>query len=163
MALQDVLQNPNSIAVSTSTKVFVNNVFIGVVQSLSPSQTRNTSKVRGIGTGDRILDHVWQLSEYTLTVNRLALFKKFMFSALGYNANFRMLAELRASITIQENIDYPDGSNARTTFYRGCYLNSIDGERTITGEIMIAENASFDVTSIDDGAHSPFDYAVGIE
>jgi len=156
MALQDVLQNPNSIAVSTSTQIFVNGTFIGVVQSLSPSQTRSTSKVRGIGTGDRILDHVWQLSEYSLTVSRLALFKKFMWNALGYNANFRMLAELRQSIDIMEKIDYPDGTNARITWYNGCYMNNFDGERTITGEIMITESATFDVTSIDDGSHSPF-------
>jgi hypothetical protein len=160
MALSDLLQNPNSIAVSTSTQVFVKNaagglVFIGVVQSLTPGQSRGTSKVRGIGTGDSIIDHVWQLSEYTLSVSRLAVFGNFLWSALGYNANFRMLATLRQPVDFMEQIDYPDGSPARTTWYRKCYMNNYDGERSITGDIMITESATFDVTSIDDGAIFP--------
>ena len=66
-----------------------------------------------------------------------------------------MLADLRQPVDFMEQIDYPDGTAARTTWYRGCYMNNYDGERSITGDIMITESATFDVTSIDDGAFFP--------
>lgn len=162
MALTDVLQNPNDIAVSTAVRVLINGTFVGVVQELGPTQTRNTTAVRGIGIGDRQIERVWQLSEYTLTFNKMALFKKFMFEALGYNTNFRMLAELRFPLDIQETIILPNGTVSKTTFYRGCYLNNYSATRSITGEIIIMENGTFDCTSMDDGEHSPFDFEVGI-
>ncbi len=162
MALTDVLQNPNAIAVSTAARVLVGGTYIGVVQRMDPTQDRATTAVRGIGTGDRILQRVWQLTEYKLAVTKLALFKRFLFNLFGYNANFRMLAELRAPIDIQETLMLPDGTNIRTTWYRGCYMTSYSAPREITGDIIITETANFDCTSIDDGEHSPFDYDTGL-
>ncbi len=162
MALLDVVQNPNDIAVSTTVRVLIGGVFVGVVQSLEPTQTRATTPVRGIGTGDRISSRVWQTSDYNMTFQKMALFKKFMFQALGYSPNFRMIAELKFPIDIQESILFPDGSQTRTTFYRGCYLNNYTAPRSITGDIIIMESGTFDLTSIDDGEHSPFDFEVGI-
>ena len=162
MALLDVVQNPNDVAVSTTVRVLINGTFIGVVQSLEPSQTRNTIPVRGIGIGDRIIERVWGLSEYTASFQKMALFKKFMFQALGYNPNFRMLAELRFPLDIQESILFPDGSQTRNTFYRGCYLNNYSAPRNISGDLIIMESGTFDITSIDDGEHSPFDFEVGV-
>jgi len=162
MALLDTIQNPNDVAVSTTVRVLINGTFIGVVQSLEPSQTRNTIPVRGIGIGDRIIERVWGLSEYTASFQKMALFKKFMFQALGYNPNFRMLAELRFPLDIQESILFPDGSQTRNTFYRGCYLNNYSAPRNISGDLIIMESGTFDITSIDDGENSPFDFEVGI-
>ncbi len=172
MALIDVVQNPNDVVVSTVIKMLVKGTFIGVVQSLEPSQTRTTTAVRGIGIGDRQIERVWNLSEYTLTVQRMALFKGFLIQALydasdpnaaAAHANWRMLAELRFPIDIEEQIlDTATGNVLRDTFYRGCYINNITAPRSITGDIIVIESANFDVTSIDDGSHSPFDYAVGI-
>jgi len=162
MALLDVVQNPNDVAVSTTVRVLIGGTFVGVVQSLEPSQTRSTTAVRGIGIGDRQIERVWGLSEYTLNFQKMALFKKFMFQALGYNPNFRMIAELRFPLDIQETILFPDASTTRNTFYRGCYLNNYTAPRTISGDIIIMESGTFDVTSIDDGEHSPFDFEVGI-
>ena len=164
MAIYDVLQNPNSVAVSTTVQVIINNVFVGVVQSLEPSQTRSTTAVRGIGIGDRQIQRVWGLSEYTINFQKMALFDQLLFEALGYSATFRMIAELRAPITIFEQILFPDGSNTRNTFYRGCYLNNYTAPRSITGDIIILENGTFDCTSIDDGngQDNPFNYPVGV-
>lgn len=162
MALLDVVQNPNKVAVSTTVRVLINGTFVGVVQSLEPSQTRNTTAVRGIGIGDRQIERVWGLSEYSLNFQKMALFDKFLFQALGYNPNFRMIAELRFPLDIQETILFPDNSQVRNTFYRGCYLNNYTAPRSISGDIIIMESGTFDVTSIDDGSNSPFDFEVGI-
>jgi len=161
MALTDVLQNQQQIAVSTAAQVLVNGNMIGVVQSLEPSQDRATTPVRGIGIGDRIIERVWQLTDYKLTVSKMALFKRKMINLFGYSDTFRMLAQLRVPIDIQEILLLPDGTNIRTTVYRGCYMTSYSDPKSITGEIIVTENASFDVTSVDDGEHSPFDYDVG--
>ena len=162
MALLDVVQNPNDVAVSTTVRVLINGTFIGVVQSFEPTQTRQSTAVRGIGIGDRQIERVWGLSDYSATFSKMALFKKFMFDALGYNPNFRMLAELRFPLDIQESILFPDGSQTRNTFYRGCYLNNYTAPRNISGDLIIMETGTFDITSIDDGEHSPFDYEVGV-
>jgi len=160
--ITDVLQNPNDIAVSTSVRILVNGTFVGVVQSMDPTQTRSTTPVRGIGIGDRIIERVWQVSDYSFTFQKMALFKKFLFETLGYNANFRMIAELRFPLDFQETIMLPNGATTKTTFYRGCYLNNYTAPRSITGDIIIMENGTFDCTSIDDGENSPFDFEVGI-
>ncbi len=172
MALIDVVQNPNDVVVSTVIKMLVNATFIGVVQSLEPSQQRSTTAVRGIGIGDRQIERVWQLSEYTLTVNRMALFGSFLVQALydaqdpasaALHANWRMLAELRFPIDIEEQIlNTSTGAVVRDTFYRGCYMNNISAPRSITSDIIVFESANFDVTSIDDGVNSPLTYATGI-
>lgn len=166
MAISDVLQSNQHVAVSTTIKMLINGNFVGAIQSLSPSQTRNTVPVRGIGIGDRQLERVWGLSEYTLSVQKMAFFKQFMFEALGYAATFRMIAELRAPIDIQEQIVMPDKSAPRITFYRGCYLKDYSAPREITGDLIVMETANFDVTSIDDNNFLPFasggDYPTGL-
>ncbi len=164
MALIDGLQLNNKIAVSTAVRVIINGTFIGVVQSLEPTQTRGTTPVRGIGIGDRILQRVWNVSDYQLTFNKMALFSKFLFSAiygplqagtpwLTNMTSFRMIAELREPLDIQELVVDPVTGNAiRTTVYRGCYLNNYTSPRSISGgDIIIMETGTFDVTSIDDG------------
>lgn len=163
MSLYSVIQNPNDAVVSTTVRMLINGVFIGVIQSLSPSQNRSTTAVRGIGIGDRQIERVWNLSEYTLSVQKIALYKKFMFNALGYDINFRMIAELRYPIDIQETILKPDGTgDAMTTFYRGCYMNRFSSQRTISGDIIIMEDVDFDCTSIDRGEGSVLDYETGV-
>jgi len=162
MSLLDVVQNPNKVAVSTTVQVSINHTFVGVIQSLAPSQTRQSTAVRGIGIGDRQVDRVWQVSDYTLTVQKMALFNKFLFVALGYLPNFRMIAELRKPIDILETILFPDGTQTRVTQYIGCFLNNYTAPRAITGEIIIMEDATFDVTSINDTEHDPFGYETGI-
>jgi hypothetical protein len=162
MALTDVLQNQQQIAVSTAAQILVNGSLIGVVQSLEPSQDRATTPVRGIGIGDRIISRIWQLTDYKLNVTKMALFKKKMINLFGYADTFRMLAQLRVPIDIQEILLLPDGTNIRTTVYRGCYMTSYSDPKTITGEIIVSETAAFDVTSVDDGQNSPFDYDVAV-
>ncbi len=161
MALQDGLQINQSVAVSTAIRVSIGGTFIGVVQSLEPTQTRGTTPVRGIGIGDRILERVWGLSDYQLSFQRMALFNSFMVQAL-YSASptpplnlnsFRMISELRFPLDIQEIlVDPVTGNPLRTTVYKGCYLNNHTAARQITGDIIIMENGTFDVTSINDGA-----------
>lgn len=162
MALTDVLQNQQITAVSTASQILVNGNLIGIIQSLEPSQDRATTPVRGIGIGDRIIERVWQLTDYKLTVTKMALFKRKMINLFGYGDTFRMLAQLRVPIDIQEILLLPDGTNVRTTVYRGCYMTSYSDPKSITGEIIITETAAFDVTSVDDGVNSPFDYDVGV-
>jgi len=162
MALTDVLQNQQIVAVSTSSQILVNGNLIGIIQSLEPSQDRATTPVRGIGIGDRIIERVWQLTDYKLNVTKMALFKKKMINLFGYGDTFRMLAQLRVPIDIQEILLLPDGTNVRTTVYRGCYMTSYSDPKAITGEIIITETANFDCTSVDNGTDSPFDYDVGV-
>ena len=167
--VNSVLQDQQRIAVSTATKVLVDGNIIGVVQSLEPSQDRATTAVRGLGIGDRQLGRIWGLTEYKLSVNKFALFSKQMINMFGYGDAFRMLAQLRKPIDIQEIIMLPvaDSSseplNFRTTVYRGCYMTSHSAPKNIGGDVVITESASFDVTYIDDGETEPFDYPVGFE
>jgi hypothetical protein len=162
MALTDVLQNQEIVAVSTASQILVNGNLVGVIQNLSPSQDRASTAVRGIGIGDRIIERVWQLTEYKLSIEKMALFQKKMINLFGYGDTFRMLAQLRVPIDIQEILLLPDGTNVRTTVYRGCYMTSYSDPKQISGEIIITETAQFDCTSVDDGSNSPFDYDVGI-
>jgi len=162
MAITDVIQQQEKVAVSTAAQILVNGTLIGVVQELNPSQDRSTTPVRGIGIGDRIIDRVWQLTDYKLSVTKMALYKKKMLNLFGYADTFRMLAQLRVPIDIQEILLLPDGTNVRTTVYRGCYMISHSDPKSITGDIIVTETADFDVTSVDDGENSPFDYDVGI-
>ena len=156
MALTDLLQNPNSFAVSTSIRVtLLDGTTIGVIKSIDPSQNRDATPIRGIGTGDTIIDHVWQLSTYTLAVTKLALFNKFLFGALGYGTGIRMIAELKHPIGIQEVVQFPDGQNAQVTNYNKCYLTSYTAPRTIDGDITITESANFNVTSITNNETDP--------
>jgi len=161
MALTDVLQNQNRIAVSTAARILVNGDFIGVIQQLEPSQTRNTTPVRGIGIGDRIIDRVWNLTDYSISVQKMALFKKQMLNLFGYGDAFRMLAQLREPIDIQEVLLLPDGTTVRQTVYRGCYMTSYSAPKSIGGDIIITESAQFECVSVDNGESSPFDYDVG--
>jgi hypothetical protein len=162
MALTDVIQNQQIVAVSTASQILVNGNLVGVIQTITPSQTRASTPVRGIGIGDRIIERVWQLTDYKISVNKMALFSKKMLNLFGYGNTFRMLAQLRVPIDIQEILLLPDGTNVYTTVYRGCYMNNYSDPKTITGEIIVTETADFDCTSIDDGVNSPFDYDVGI-
>jgi hypothetical protein len=163
------LQNQDRIAVSTAVKVLVNGNVIGVVQSLDPSQDRSTTAVRGIGIGDRQIDRIWGLTEYKLSVQKLALFKKQMLNLFGYDDGFRMLAQLRSPIDIQEILLLPvadpnsEPLTIRQTVYRGCYMTSYGAPRAIGGgDIIITESANFDVTWVDNGETNPFDYDVGL-
>ena len=162
MALTDVIQNQQIVAVSTAAQILVNGNLVGVVQSLQPSQDRATTPVRGIGIGDRIIERVWQLTDYKLTVEKMALFQRKMINLFGYSSTFRMLCQLRVPIDIQEILLLPDGTNIFTTVYRGCYMTSYSDPKSITGEIIITETANFECTSVDDGSNSPFNYDVGI-
>ena len=162
MALIDVLQNQNKIAVSTAARVLVNGNFIGVIQNLDPNQTRDATPVRGIGIGDRMLGRIWGLTDYTMNVTKFALFKKSIINLFGYGDTFRMLAQLRTPIDIQEILISPEtGGVMRQTVYRGCYITSYANPKSI-GEVIISETVAFGVTSVDDGENSPFDYDVGI-
>ncbi len=161
ISLTDVVQNQQLIAVSTSAQILVNGELIGIIQTLEPSQDRATTPVRGVGTGDRIIERVWGLTEYKLSVQKMALFKKRMINMFGYGDTFRMLAQLRVPIDISVISLLPDNTNAYTTVYRGCHMTSHSAPIQITGEIIITENAQFDVTSIDNG-DSSWDYPVGV-
>ena len=162
MALIDVLQNQNKIAVSTAARVLVNGQFIGVIQNLDPNQTRNTTPVRGIGIGDRIISRIWNLTDYTMNVTKMALFKKAIINLFGYGDTFRMLAQLRTPIDIQEILISPEtGGILRQTVYRGCHMTSYASPKNI-GEVIVSETAAFEITSVDDGENSPFDYDVGM-
>ena len=94
---------------------------------------------------------------------------KNMIEMFGYNAGFRMLAELRTPIDIHEILYVPvadrtqDAQRIRETMYKGCYMTSYGAPRSIGSDIIITETAAFDVTSVDDGNNSPFDYSVGID
>lgn len=162
------LQQQDKIAVSTAARVLVNGNVIGVVQNLDPTQDRTTQAVRGIGIGDRQIDRIWGLTEYKLSVQKLALFRKQMINLFGYDDGFRMLAQLRTPIDIQEILLLPVAdSNSepltiRQTVYRGCYMTSYGAPRQIGGDIIITENANFDVTYVDNGETNPFDYDVGL-
>ena len=164
MALTDVLQNQQIVAVSTASQILVNGNLVGVVQQLSPSQTREATAVRGIGIGDMIIERVWQLTDYKLSVEKMALFSRKMINLFGYGNTFRMLAQLRVPIDIQEILLLPDGTNIFTTVYRGCYMTSYSDPKQITGDIIVTEHAEFACTSVDDGnvADSPYNYDVGV-
>jgi len=168
------LQNQDRIAVSTAAKVLVNGQVIGVVQSLDPNQDRSTTPVRGIGIGDRIIERIWGLTDYKLTVTKFALFQKSMFQIFSSNnessasGGFRMLAQLRTPVDIQEILMLPVASpteeplTIRVTNYRGCYMTSFTAPRSIGGDIIITETANFDCTYIDDNEGDPFDYPTGL-
>ena len=168
------LQNQGTIAVSTAAKVLINGQLIGVVQSLDPSQDRNTTPVRGIGIGDRIIERVWGLTDYKLTVTKFALFQSSIFQVFAAQADvatsngFRMLAQLRTPVDIQEILMLPvadptsDALTIRVTNYRGCYMTTFSAPRSIGGDIIITETANFDCTYIDDGEGDPFDYPTGV-
>jgi hypothetical protein len=166
MALSDFLQDPNKISVSTAAQLFIEapgrgSVRIGVVQSLEPSQDRGTTPVRGIGIGDRILQRVWNLTDFKLSVSKMALFQKSMIEILGYDngsGGFRMLSQLRFPIDIKEIMLQPDGSQVRQTVYHGCYLTSFSAPKTIGGDIIVTESAQFDCTYVSDGLQDPFNY-----
>jgi hypothetical protein len=168
------LQNQGTIAVSTAAKVLINGNVIGVVQSLDPSQDRNTTPVRGIGIGDRIIERVWGLTDYKLTCTKFALFQASVFSIFSATADrpasdgFRMLAQLRTPVDIQEILMLPvadpnsDALTIRTTNYRGCYMTSFSAPRSIGGDIIITETVNFDCTYIDNNEGDPFDYPTGV-
>lgn len=159
--LTDLIQNQEIVAVSTASQILVNGNLVGVIQTLSPSQSRSTTPVRGIGIGDRIIERVWGLTDYKISVTKMALFKRKMINLFGYGDSFRMLAQLRVPIDIQEILLLPDGTNIRTTVYRGCYMISYSDPKQITSDIIITETADFECTSIDDG-NSSFDYDLGV-
>lgn len=156
------LQQQERIAVSTAAKVLVNGQVIGVVQSMEPSQDRSTTPVRGIGIGDRIIDRIWGLTDYKLSVNKFCLFKKAMMNLFGYDNSFRMLAQLRTPIDIQEILMIPTADpnseplTIRETIYRNCFMTSYSAPRSI-GDVIISETAAFECTWIDDG-NDPFGY-----
>jgi hypothetical protein len=168
MPLSNFLQDPNKIAVSTAAQLFIEapgrgSVRVGVVQTLEPSQDRSTTPVRGIGIGDRILQRVWNLTDYKLNVTKMALFQKNLIQILGYDnasgpGGFRMLAQLRFPIDIKEVMLQPDGSPIHQTVYHGCYLTSFSAPKNIGGDIIITESASFDCTYVSDGLADPFNY-----
>jgi len=173
--LSGFLQAQEKLAVSTSIQVLINGNIVGVIQSLDPSQDRSTTPVRGIGFGDRILHRVWGLTNYTLSVQKFALYKQmalamFTDTAGGFNAGsdaFRMLAQLRTPVDIVEIMksttapSSAEPETVRTTVYRQCYMTSYGAPRSISGDIIITESANFDVTWIDDGTY-PFDYPDGM-
>lgn len=161
---------PNPVPNTKSATAFALKVFtpddagkyrqIGVLQQLNPSHTRSGTPVGGVGMGDIIGEIVPGRTAYTLAVEYFVLYKRRFFEALGYDASFRMLAELQTPLDIEEQLTPPtDTSNPIITWYRGCVVTDSSNTQRWDTETVISTSATLSCASLDDGV-SPIEAAL---
>lgn len=132
---------------------------VGTINNLSPSQTRTNKPIGGVGIGDRRIEIVPGLSNYTLTLEKVALWDKALSQIFGYPADVRMLAEMQKPFDIlQQHINptpaadrpNPNVPDILITVYRKCVISSWERQQRWGDDVVIADRVTVDVTSIDD-------------
>lgn len=148
-------------------------VQVGTAAEITPSHTRSTTIVGGVGMGDRMLERVPGRSEYKLTMKKFALWKKPIQTIFGYHPDTRMLAEFQRPFEVKVYhidpntpdtklaatqtsgtpiADYTSGRpNFITTIYKGCVLTSWTRRQEYGSESVITDEVEIDVTSIVNG------------
>lgn len=147
---------------------------IGLLQTWSPSQSRPTEPVRGIGHGDRVAEQSVGVTELTGSLSIAVMYLVNIMQVLGYNAGsagiIRSLKHHRWPFDIKEQIIIPDfikkdltyqqGSNKTSgvsngniiqTYYEGCWMQDYNISFEI-GASTIMQDCSVNITDIYDPA-----------
>lgn len=126
-------------------------VQIGTATELSPTHERTNTLVGGVGIGDRIMEIVPGRTKYSITLRKFSLWTKNIQQILGFDKNFRMLAEMQKPFDIRVYHLNPNPDKAdeiQVTVYKDCVLNRWDRKQEWTDEVVIADECTVDVTMI---------------
>lgn len=145
-------------AISTNIRLYANKdnqrIRIGTVQSFAPNQSRPIVRVREIGN-EKIVEIVPGFTDINFSVNRFALYAQNMLQAFGYTSA-RTLMELHDPFDLEESMTVPVynaqnkliGTSNEILTYKGCWLQNFSRQVTISGNLIIVENASVAVTDV---------------
>lgn len=153
---------------------------VGLIQSFKPTDARKMERARGIGYGDRVAEIVPGLTDTSITCSRMALYQSGIMSVFGYSTEWnkpntqgtvRTLAHHKNPFDISEVVWFhgsaggssPGGGSSvptqyTVTFYHDCWLSNYSKTIEITGNLILVEDVTIDVTWVSDGT-APEPYA----
>jgi hypothetical protein len=144
----DALATKLNHAVWYAYQITVGGSVVGSLQNFSATQTQETDRVREIDftTGTKVLEILAGGTDIRLRAERIQIFKKPLFAALGLwgdsPSGSEALEDFKGPFDIVETEKRPDGTKRVRTYY-GCVIAS--QERTITiGTIYIAERCDIE-------------------
>lgn len=135
-------------------------VQVGTISNFSPSHRRTNKAIGGVGIGDRRIEIVPGVSNYTLSLEKVALWDKTLSQIFGYPVDVRMLCEMQKPFDIVQQHINPTPASERAnqnvpdiqiTVFRKCVISSWERTQRWGDDVTITDRMEVDVTSIDDG------------
>lgn len=119
---------------------------VGTLQSFTPRSTRTVERIREIANnGGAIIEQVPNVTDYTIDVQQILIYKQDILEALGYD-NLVDLQDIQDPIDVVETINNPDGTT-NTVTYKDCWITSINKTIVNTTAHVVA-NATLQPTAI---------------
>lgn len=140
----DALAGKVKHAVFYAYQITVNGKRVGSLQNFGATQAQETGRIREIDfvTGTRVLEILAGGTDIRLRAERVQIFKKPLFNALGLGAG-ETLEDFKGPFDIVETEKDPTTKSTTVRTYYGCVISSY--ERTITtGTIHIAERCDIE-------------------
>lgn len=131
---------------STNIKIKMNGEIVGMVQSLSVSESRNINKLQAVGQEGVVQAVPGNTNGGQLTISRIALYDRKMIDATGINNNdlgvFVTLRQQRVPFEI--SCETPSSAGTEVIFddittYYDCWISSYSKSYTVQS-ITVAEN-----------------------
>jgi hypothetical protein len=141
---------PNTAAqVHYSYELRTNGLRIGMVETFTPDQTRTLERLREIANnGGVIVEIVPGVSEYTLTLEHVHLYKKSLIKALGYD--IVNIQDIKDPIDIVEIANNPDGTKDKTV-YGKCWIQR-SGKTVATTKTYVTDSITLWPTEVRKGS-----------
>lgn len=132
-----------------AVSIYAEGKLVGYIQEWSPQQSRGMTPVYELNAASSgtIVEHVpGNMSNQTVTVNRLDLYNSRMEQAWGPGFSIQMLSDQFNPLTITEEWSNPDGSTVMVV-YGGCWFQSLGRTHSAQGDRITKVNASMVYTS----------------
>lgn len=137
---------------------------IGLIQSFRPNDTRRMERARGVGYGDRVAEIVPGTTDTQITATRMALYERNILEVFGYKSAYnqggnkgsvRSLSHMKNPFDVDEIIwfhkDGPPSGDYTITIYHDCWPSTWSRTIDITGNLILMEDVTIDVTWVSDG------------
>lgn len=130
-----------------SYKITVEGTPIGTFHNFSAASARQVQRLRGIANnGGRVQELVPGNADDSITVNYFSLYVRGLQKALGGASDITSLNNFREYFDVTEQCFHPDGF-VEGYVYQDCLASNFT--RTVnTGSILVAENATIQVTDV---------------
>ena len=174
--MPEILDNSASLPItSTNIEVYSNNMRIGFVQSFTPSEQRQITKVQELGTEGVVQSVPGNTNGGQIAISRFAIFNGSLYNALGltptgqfsqyasqipgdakvYSAStntlgnpFKTLKEQRVPLELQVKTKMPDvGKAYYIETYIDCWLSSYS-KAIASGTITVTESATIQYSDV---------------
>lgn len=146
MALLPITQSASTFSID----IYANGKRIGNCQSFTPTTSRTHTRVREIGSarGGETSEIVPSISDHSITLSRVELYREETIEALGYSVDsYASLEDLRTPIDIRQVMTKPDGTKIVTEFQECWCSNATQNGISSSGNV-ITDSITLQVTRI---------------